>query len=160
MDYCSLGLSLLCFLNCLLCFSLLCPNYAPVWPNILHEVLGLLTALLEYMTVLLKYLDFLIFSGRAEQRFGGPSPTLGYATEKETWRLKTSLSLEAYYFIANMPIMPALCSKFAYYASIMFDALARLLCLKLCRHNQRWPNIGIYICSKSLQVFHTYLLLL
>ena len=39
--------------------------------------------------------------------------------------------------------MPALCSKLAYYAGIMLDALACLLCLKLCRHNQRMP-IGHY----------------
>ena len=37
----------------------------------------------------------------------------------------------------NLPIMPALCSKLAYYAGIMLDALACLLCLKLCRHNRR-----------------------
>ena len=36
----------------------------------------------------------------------------------------------------NLPIMPALCSKLAYYAGIMLDALACLLCLKLCRHNR------------------------
>ena len=36
--------------------------------------------------------------------------------------------------------MPALCSKLAYYASIMLDALTCLLCLKLCRHNRRRPS--------------------
>ena len=36
----------------------------------------------------------------------------------------------------NLPIMPALCSKLAYYAGIMLDALACLL----CRHNRRMPN--------------------
>ena len=40
----------------------------------------------------------------------------------------------------NLPIMPALCSKLAYYAGIMLDALACLLCLKLSRHNRRMPN--------------------
>ena len=40
----------------------------------------------------------------------------------------------------NLPIMPTLCSKLAYYAGIMLDALACLLCLKLCRHNRRMPN--------------------
>ena len=40
----------------------------------------------------------------------------------------------------NMPIMPSLCSKIAYYASIMLDALTHLLCLKLCRHNRHMPN--------------------
>ena len=39
----------------------------------------------------------------------------------------------------NLPIMPALCSKLSYYASIMLDALACLLCLKLCWHNRRMP---------------------
>ena len=29
----------------------------------------------------------------------------------------------------NLPFMPALCSKLAYYAGIMLDALACLLCL-------------------------------
>ena len=36
--------------------------------------------------------------------------------------------------------MPELCSKLAYYAGIMLNALASLLCLKLCRHNRRRPN--------------------
>ena len=36
--------------------------------------------------------------------------------------------------------MPALCSKLAYYAGIMLDALACLLCLKLCRHNMLRPS--------------------
>ena len=40
----------------------------------------------------------------------------------------------------NLPIMPTLCSKLAYYAGIMLDALACLLCLKLCRHNRRMPS--------------------
>ena len=39
----------------------------------------------------------------------------------------------------NLPMMPALCSKLAYYVGIMLDALACLLCLKLCRHNRRMP---------------------
>ena len=30
---------------------------------------------------------------------------------------------------------------FAYYAGIMLDALACLLCLKLCWHNQRKPTL-------------------
>ena len=47
----------------------------------------------------------------------------------------------------NLPIMPALCSKLAYYAGIMLDALACLLCLKLCRHNRRMPKVEyIFIC--------------
>ena len=44
----------------------------------------------------------------------------------------------------NLPIMPALCSKLAYYAGIMLDALACLLCLKLCRHNRRMPSVGVH----------------
>ena len=43
----------------------------------------------------------------------------------------------------NLPIMPTLCSKLAYYAGIMLDALACLLCLKLCRHNRRMPTVHI-----------------
>ena len=41
-------------------FSLLCPNYALLWPIMLHKGLGLMTTLLEYMTVLLEYLDLSI----------------------------------------------------------------------------------------------------
>ena len=49
--------------------------------------------------------------------------------------------IDGYYIIVyNLPIMPALCSKLAYYAGIMLDALACLLCLKLCRHNMLRPN--------------------
>ena len=57
--------------------------------------------------------------GRAQQRFGGPRPSLGYATKKQTWRLKTLLSSEVYYLIVcllclhyawSLPIMPALYS--------------------------------------------------
>ena len=51
----------------------------------------------------------------------------------------------------NMPIMPALCSKHAYYASIMLDALVCLLCLKLCRHNRRRPNMSILMDTLSTQ---------
>ena len=39
--------------------------------------------------------------------------------------------------------MLALCSKLAYYAGIMLNALACLLCLKLCQHNRRRPNAVI-----------------
>ena len=45
----------------------------------------------------------------------------------------------------NLPIMPALCSKLAYYAGIMLDALACLLCLKLCWHNRRMPTMDSYM---------------
>ena len=38
--------------------------------------------------------------------------------------------------VKSLPIMPTLCSKLIYYASIMLDALACLLCLKLCQHNR------------------------
>ena len=38
--------------------------------------------------------------------------------------------------------MPELCSKLAYYAGIMLNALASLLCLKLCQHNRRRPTIN------------------
>ena len=40
----------------------------------------------------------------------------------------------------KLPIMPALCSKLAYFAGIMLDALACLLCLKLCQHNRCMPT--------------------
>ena len=41
----------------------------------------------------------------------------------------------------NLPIMLTLCLKLANYAIIMLDTLACLLCLKLCQHNQRRPNM-------------------
>ena len=57
-----------------------------------------------------------------------------------------------------MPIMPALCSKLAYYASIMPDALACLLCLKLWRHNRRRPNIILqtiaFQVAEVVYIFH------
>ena len=49
----------------------------------------------------------------------------------------------------NLPIMPALCSKLAYYAGIMLDALACLLCLKLCRHNRRMLNAMLFSRNKN-----------
>ena len=90
------------------------------------------------MTALLEYLDPSISAGRAQLRFGGPSPALGYTNEKQTWRLKALFKFRGM-LLYNMPIMPALCPKLVYYASIMLDALACLLCLKLCRHNRRRP---------------------
>ena len=39
--------------------------------------------------------------------------------------------------------MLTLCSKLAYYAGIMLNALACLLCLKLCRHNRRRPTTSV-----------------
>ena len=44
--------------------------------------------------------------------------------------------------VYNLPIMATLCLKIAYYASIMLDALACLLCLKLCQHNQPRLSMG------------------
>ena len=49
----------------------------------------------------------------------------------------------------NLPIMPALCSKLAYYAGIMLDALACLLCLKLYRHNWCMPNTHINVINPN-----------
>ena len=43
--------------------------------------------------------------------------------------------------VKNVPIMLSLCSKLAHYAGIILDALACLLCLKLCRHNRRRPIV-------------------
>ena len=56
----------------------------------------------------------------------------------------------------NLPIMPALCSKLAYYAGIMLDALACLLCLKLCRHNRRMPNCDLSIRSNGYKLYKNY----
>ena len=39
--------------------------------------------------------------------------------------------------------MPEICSELAYYAGIMLNVLACLLCLKLCRHNRRRPNLQL-----------------
>ena len=47
--------------------------------------------------------------------------------------LKYDTSSSINYYI--LPIMPVLCSKLAYYAIIMLNALAYLLCLKLCWNN-------------------------
>ena len=99
-----------------------------------------IAALLECMTVLLEYLDLLISDGHAQLRFGGPSPALGYVTEKQTWHLKALLSLESCYSI----ICP-LCPHYARGLPIMLDALACLLCLKLCQHNRRRPSSDINV---------------
>ena len=56
----------------------------------------------------------------------------------------------------NLPIMPALCSKLAYYADIMLDALACLLCLKLCRHNRRMPTLNLSIHAYMLNLSFVY----
>ena len=57
--------------------------------------------------------------------------------QRYVWHFKTSLkydnSSSINYYI--LPIMPVLCSKLAYYANIMLNALAYLLCLKLCWNN-------------------------
>ena len=98
------------------------------------------------MTVLLEYFDLSISAGRAQLRFRGPSHTLGYTTEKQTLRLKTLLKFRGI-LLYNMPIMPALCPKLAYYASIMLDTLACLLCFKLCWHNRRRPSMHTYAHS-------------
>ena len=42
----------------------------------------------------------------------------------------------ATYILTVKTIMPKLCLKLAYYAGIMLDALACLVCLKLCWHNR------------------------
>ena len=46
--------------------------------------------------------------------------------------------------------MPILCSKLTYYASIILNALAYLLCLKLCRHNRRKPTEDTMLLFVSL----------
>ena len=56
----------------------------------------------------------------------------------------------------SKPIMPALCSKLAYYAGIMLDALACLLCLKLCRHNQRRPMYHCFYPGLFLSLSDIY----
>ena len=47
--------------------------------------------------------------------------------------------------------MLALCSKLAYYAGIMLNALACLLCLKLCRHNRRRPTYWWHVKARHHQ---------
>ena len=53
------------------------------------------------------------------------------------WHFKTSLKYDTSSSINCyiLPIMPVLCLKLACYASIMLNALAYLLCLKLCWNN-------------------------
>ena len=57
--------------------------------------------------------------------------------QRYVWHFKTSLKYETSssinYYILH--IMPVLCSKLAYYANIMLNALAYLLCLQLCWNN-------------------------
>ena len=107
------------------------------------------------MTVLLEYLDLSISAGRAQLRFEGPSPALDHTNEKQTWHLKALLKFRGM-LLYNMPIMPALCPKLAYYASIMLDALACLLCLKLCRHNRRRPRHCIYPTCDLRRIVMSY----
>ena len=87
-------------------------------------------------------------SGRAQQRFRGPNPAFGYATEKRDTVLEDFTKFRDLH-LYNMPIMPALCSKLAYYASIMLDALACLL----CRHNRRRPTIDSYTLLKTKNIY-------
>ena len=57
--------------------------------------------------------------------------------QRYVWHFKTSLKYDTSSSINFyiLPIMPVLCSKLAYYANIMLNALAYLLCLKLCWNN-------------------------
>ena len=57
--------------------------------------------------------------------------------------------------------MPELCSKLAYYAGIMLNALASLLCLKLCRHNRRRPRADLILStSKKAETSKQYVTVL
>ena len=99
------------------------------------------------MTVLLQYL----YLSTSVKDLEGPGLPLALP-------LKRDMAFEDFakftaVMLYNMPIMPALCSELAYYAGIMFDALTRLLCLKLCWHNQRRPSIYVYILDKFHYVF-------
>ena len=57
--------------------------------------------------------------------------------QRYVWHFKTSLKYDTSSSIncSILPIMPVLCWKLAYYASILLNALAYLLCLKLCWNN-------------------------
>ena len=50
--------------------------------------------------------------------------------------------------------MLALCSKLAYYAGIMLNALACLLCIKLCRNNRRRPSAWKSAFSDLVTITH------
>ena len=95
-------------------------------------------ALLEYVTVLLKYLDLSISVAEHSKDLEGPALPLSTPLKRDTVLEDFTKFRDLHLY--NMPIMPAVRSKLAYYASIMLDALACLLCLKLCRHNQRRPK--------------------
>ena len=61
-------------------FSLLCSNYAPLcsiktWPT---------DCFIRIYDCSIRVSRSFNLSGRAQQRFRGPSPAFGYATEKET----------------------------------------------------------------------------
>ena len=82
--------------------------------------------------------------------FSWQGTTKNWRAKLRPWlcHCKTDMAFEGFakfrgMLLYNMPIMPALCSKLAYYASIMLCALACLLCLKLCRHNRRRPSTVI-----------------
>ena len=55
--------------------------------------------------------------------------------------------------VYNLPIMPALYLKLAYYACIMLDTLARLLCLKLCQHNRPMHSYNICQSINNIAAF-------
>ena len=113
------------------------PYYAPIMLHCdpLCSIKTWLTALLEYVTVLLEYLDFSISVAGHSKDLEGLAPPLAMPLKKKHGVTKFR-DLHLY----NMPIMPALCTKLAYYASMMLDASACLLCLKLCQHNRCRPK--------------------
>ena len=57
--------------------------------------------------------------------------------QRYVWHFKTSLKYDTSSSINCyiLPIMPVLCLMLACYANIMLNALAYLLCLKLCWNN-------------------------
>ena len=117
-------------------FSLLCPNYAPYGP-----LCSIRTWPTDCFIRVSRSFNF-SWQGTAKIWRAKPRPWLRH------W--KTDMAFEGFakfrgMILYNMLIMPALCSKLTYYASIMLDALACLLCLKLCWHNWCRPTTVLSI---------------
>ena len=164
-----IGLSVLYFSNCLLCFQALLQNFPYYAPIMLYN--GPLCSIRTWPTdCFIRMYDCSI---RVSWSFN-----FSWQGTAKIWRAKlrpwlrhwkTDVAFEGFadfrgMLLYNMPIMLVLCSKLAYYASIMLEALACLLCLKLCRHNRHRPNYGQPILSRDfygwwnhhLDLWHLY----
>ena len=102
----------------------------------------------ENVTALLEYLDLSISVAGYSKNLDGSAPPLAMPLDFSKFRDM---------LLYNMPIMPALCSVLAYYVSIMLDALACLLCLKLCW--ERRPSSRAYTAHSMIHEALTSIML-